>query len=57
MKERKCVLGSVIEVWTVGSRRREWPEHPFPGGSGEAAISNLPPTLTGQTLSFCKRYF
>lgn len=55
MKERKCVLGSVIEVWTVGrtgAGRREWPEHPLPGGSGEAAISNLPPTPTGQTLNF-----
>ena len=57
MKERKCVLGSVIDVWTVGSGRRDWLEHPLLGGSGEAAVSNLPPTLTGQTLSFCKRYF
>lgn len=47
MKERKCVLDSVIEVWTVGrtgAGRREWPEHPLPGGSGEAVISNLLPT-------------
>lgn len=47
MKEQKSVLDTVIEVWTVGrtgARRREWPEHPLPGGSGEAVISNLLPT-------------